>query len=129
MLPLDYLAFLQIHNGFSKVTDSGITPSNLMKKKYNDFQNTLSLAEPVTTVKGDPVDALKLIPFYESFGMPFYQCFWGEWYPEEEMGNVYFSGQTNKISDTTGLDPSVDTMAFPTFADWLMFYLEIIEKS
>ena len=126
--PEDYLAFFQIHDGFSKATDTGITPCSHMLSAYDAFQNMLNSIDPVTTMKGDPVDATKLFPFYESFGMPFYQCFWGDWYPEEEMGNVYYSGQINKISDVTSQDPSVETMAFATFSDWLMFYLEIIEK-
>jgi hypothetical protein len=59
--------------------------------------------------------------------MPFFQCFWGEWYPEREMGNVYYSGFTRSISDYTQFGVGVETMAFETFTDWLMFYLETIE--
>lgn len=127
ILPSDYLAFLQIHNGFSKATDcTGIIPSTYMETAYNNFQSLIGMTETITTNDGIVVDQKKLIPFYESFGMPFYQCFWADWYPEEEMGNVYFSGMTMTISDTNGSDPSSDTMAFPTFTDWLMFYMETI---
>jgi hypothetical protein len=76
------------------------------------------------TSKGAPVNPKSVIPFYESFGIPFYQCFWGEWYPQQEMGNVYFSHTTKTISDVGGTDSSAESMAFQTFVEWLMFYLE-----
>jgi hypothetical protein len=128
ILPADYLAFLQIHNGFSKTTDvTGISPSAKMPLSYQTFQQTLEDFGPVLTSKGKDVNPKALIPFYESFGMPFYQCFWAEWYPEQEMGNVYYSGVTGTIIDVESKDPSSESMAFPTFLDWLMFYMEKIE--
>lgn len=127
-LPADFLAFLEIHNGFSKTTDvTGITNSKLLPKKYSTFQELLNQEVAITTTKGKAVNPHTLIPFYESFGMPFFQCFWSEWYPEQEMGNVYYSGMTKTISDVDGKDPSSEGMAFSTFLDWLMFYMERIE--
>ena len=52
ILPPDYLAFLQIHNGFAKLTDSGITPSRAMKESCEAFQKMLEEQEPLTTTKG-----------------------------------------------------------------------------
>lgn len=128
IFPQDYLAFLEIHNGFCKTTDStGITKSTLMKESYIKFQAMLEQQEPLSTSKGGAVNPKALIPFYESFGMPFYQCFWGEWYPEDEAGNVYYSGTTKTIMVGNGSESSVDTMAFSSFIDWLMFYLEQVE--
>lgn len=128
IFPQDYVAFLQIHDGFCKTTDcTGITQSFLMKESYEKFQKMVEAFEtPLLTTKNQTVNPKTLIPFYESFGMPFYQCFWSEWYPLEEMGNVYFSGSTKTISDVASKDPSAETMAFPTYSDWLMFYLESI---
>lgn len=128
ILPSDYLAFLQIHNGFGKTTDcTGLTKTKCMPEKYESFQKILELEQgPLTTNLGRPVNPKMLIPFYESFGMPFFQCFWGEWYPEQEMGNVYYSGTTKTIFDVESSDPSMESMAFPTFLDWLMFYMERI---
>jgi hypothetical protein len=126
ILPVDYLAFLQIHNGFAKLTDTGITPSTAMKESYEAFQEIVE-QDPVTTMKGKAVNPKSLIPFYKSFGLPFFQCFWGEWYPEQEMGTVYYSGMTKTISTCVKADDDVETMAFKTFADWLMFYLEKID--
>jgi len=125
ILPNDYLLFLQIHNGFCKTTDcTGITSA---EKVPESRENLLKLqSEPLMTSKGTFVSPQTLIPFYESFGMPFYQCFLADWYPEEEMGNVYYSGETKTISDIYSGASSAETMAFPTFTDWLMFYLERI---
>lgn len=128
ILPNDYLAFLEIHNGFCKTTDmTGITKSTVMEESYKNFQIMLAQQERLTTTKSLAVNPKTLIPFYESFGMPFFQCFWAEWYPEQEMGNVYYSGKTKMISDIQNPEEPSESMAFPTFTDWLMFYLEQIE--
>lgn len=127
MLPSDYLAFLQIHNGFAKLTDTGIMKSSEMEEAYQSFQKMLIEEDPLMTAQGVAVNPKSLIPFYKSFGMPFFQCFWGEWYPDHEMGNVYYSGITKTISDCSKKDFRIETMAFETFIDWLMFYLETIE--
>lgn len=128
MLPEDYWAFLQMHDGFCKTTDcTGVIASGEMATTYERLQEFLTSQEPVTTSKGSIVDPKTLIPFYESFGMPFFQCFWAEWYPEQEMGNVYYSGEARSISDVFGGVIGPDIMAFTTFTDWLMFYLERIE--
>lgn len=128
ILPADYLAFLQIHNGFAKLTDTGITPSTKMKESYQAFQQMLQEVEdPVATQQGLSINPASLIPFYESFGMPFFQCFWGEWYPDQEMGNVYYSALTRTISTCKQKDESAENLAFQMFTDWLMFYLEKID--
>ncbi|OJU82625.1 MAG: SMI1/KNR4 family protein [Chlamydia sp. 32-24] len=126
ILPQDYLAFLKIHGGFCKTTDStGILKPSQVINTYKQFQAYLINEEPLI-VRGRAIDPSTLIPFYESFGMPFYQCFWAEWYPELEMGNVYYSGTSKSISFVANSDEFQDSMAFPTFSDWLMFYLEEI---
>jgi hypothetical protein len=127
-LPEDFIAFLQIHDGFWKTTDcTGITRSSHILAQYGKFQDLLAKEPALSTTKGEPVDPKSLIPFYESFGMPYYQCFWGEWYPEQEMGNVYYSDESKAISDVKGPNPESETLAFPTFNDWLAFYLERID--
>ncbi len=130
ILPEDYLAFLQIHNGFWKTTDcSGIARAADLSKQYEKFQELLSKEGSISTSKGEPVDPKSLIPFYESFGMPYYQCFWGEWYPEQEMGNVYYSSEVKAIPSVVNLkgEDLFAALAFPTFGDWLAFYLEPID--
>lgn len=127
ILPVDYMDFLQIHNGFSKLTDTGILKTSEMEETYQSFQKMLGKEDPIITANGTTVNPKSLIPFYKSFGMPFFQCFWSDWYPGAEMGNVYYSNVTKTISDCTKPDGRVETMAFETFVDWLMFYLETIE--
>jgi hypothetical protein len=127
ILPEDYLAFLLIHNGFSKSTDTGIIPSQKMPEVYQKFQDYLNTQDSLLTPKGIVINPKSLIPFYESFGLPCYHCFWGEWYPAQEMGNVYYSGLTHSISNCTSADSSPENLTFPTFMDWLMFYLEKID--
>lgn len=130
MLPSDYLAFLRVHNGFSKSSDcTGVCNSNDLLRLYEFFQDFIQQGDnTVMTTSGTPINPKSLIPFYESFGMPFFQCFWAEWYPDNEMGNVYYSGMTNTISDIKAVAPGIETMAFATFLDWLMFYLEQVEE-
>lgn len=128
ILPNDYLTFLNIHNGFSKATDmTGLISSQLMPASYSQFQQQAEVDPPITTRKGKAVNPHLLLPFYESFGLPYFQCFWEEWYPDENMGNVYYSGDSRMISDIDNEDedPS-NNMSFPSFTDWLLFYLEII---
>jgi hypothetical protein len=127
ILPADYLAFLQIHNGFAKLDDTGICKSSEMQNAYENFQKLLDKAGPIITAKGTTVNPRSLIPFYQSFGMSFFQCFWGEWYPDQEMGNVYYSSVSGAISECTKSNDCVDTMAFTTFEEWLMFYLEKLD--
>lgn len=128
ILPADYLAFLQIHNGFAKLTDTGIIPTYAMKERNIAFQRSLVEGEvPISTTEEVMINPKSLIPFYESFGMPYFQCFWGEWYPDQEMGNVYYSMLTKKFSPCKKKGDFVETMAFETFIDWLMFYLEKID--
>ncbi|MBA3957156.1 MAG: SMI1/KNR4 family protein [Parachlamydiaceae bacterium] len=128
ILPNDYYAFLRVHNGFWKTTDcTGLIRSQDMPEKYATFQTLLEQEGSISTSRGKPVNPKALIPFYESFGMPFYQCFWAEWYPEQEMGNVYYSDSTKTIFDVESSDPSAESMAFSTFLDWLMFYMERID--
>ncbi len=127
VLPEDYLAFLGIHDGFYKYTDTGVTPSAQMGKFYEKFQDLIAACDQLLSPTDEPVDPKTLIPFYESFGFPCYQCFWSDWYPSGEMGNIYYCGLTNTISDHRISGPSPENMAFPTFLDWLAFYLETIE--
>lgn len=127
IFPEDYIGFLQIHDGFSKTSDTGIIPSGNLAKQYACFQQMIKGQDPLTTGNKEQVDPKSLIPFYQSFGMPFLQCFWGEWYPENEMGNVYYSGLTKTISTVKCRDPGMENMAFPSFADWLMFYMETFD--
>ncbi|MDB2614049.1 hypothetical protein N9Y92_02695 [Chlamydiales bacterium] len=123
IFPQDFISFMQIHNGFSKGDDVGIVRVEKLQVLYKQLQELFINREPLFTSKGQIIDPSRLIPFYSSFGTPNYQCFWEEWYPEQEMGNVYYSEVSKTISDINAED---DTMAFPSFSAWLQFYLEMI---
>ena len=128
ILPGDYLDFLQIHNGFCKATDcTGISSAEQVPESYLGLQKLMQQHDSILTSRNTVVDPKTLIPFYKSFGMPFYQCFWTEWYPAQEMGNVYYSGEAKTISDVFSGVSGSEMMAFPTFTDWLMFYLERVD--
>lgn len=127
LFPQDYLSFMEIHNGFSKTTDTGIVSTKIFPEVVKRFFTLVKEDHPPLTTKGKPVNPHSLIPFYESFGMPYYQCFWKDWYPESEMGNVYYSGSAHTISDLVDESLCVEQMAFPTFLGWLFFYLENVD--
>lgn len=128
MLPNDYLAFLKIHDGFSKSMDTGVLQSANVKGPYDQLQEQLAQQQqrPLTDANGSLVNPRSLVPFYESFGMPCFQCFWADWYPQDEMGNVYYSGIEGSVSQCGSPDTWTENLAFPTYLDWLMFYLEQI---
>jgi hypothetical protein len=128
IFPSDYLAFLRIHDGFFKTTDStGVLRASEIKGSYDAFQLLFADEEGIVTESGQPLDPKKLIPFYVSFGMPYYHCFWAEWYPQQEMGVVYVRGAEKTVSDITRDGNLMEGLAFRTFTEWLMFYLERIE--
>ncbi|MCH9610208.1 MAG: hypothetical protein S4CHLAM81_06780 [Chlamydiales bacterium] len=123
--PPDYLAFLEIHDGFSKYTDTGVLPTAHMARLYQQLQNILS-EEMLVRPDGQLINPSNLIPFYESFGLHSYQCFYSDWYPENEMGNVYFSEHDRTISNFLNESKLEENLAFSTFLGWLVFYLEDI---
>ncbi|MEZ5315001.1 MAG: hypothetical protein R3E91_02145 [Chlamydiales bacterium] len=124
--PSDYLAFLHIHDGFCKYTDRGLIKSQDMARVYQQFQYLLS-EEILIRPDGEEIDTSHLISFYESFELHCYQCFYLDWCPEEEMGNIYFSLHDRRISNFLDPDHLENNFAFPTFLNWLIFYLEDIK--
>lgn len=115
-LPRDFLSFVRIHNGFGKLSDTGVMPiDEISSARRRVMDLVIQAPEPM------PVDAGSLIPFYEAFG---FQCFYTDWYPGNEMGNVYLSGIDYTISDTTDKNEWTENLAFPTFMQWLCTYLQ-----
>ncbi len=121
--PRDFLAFLKIHNGFSKAYDRGILPVEQILSLKKELESFLLETDKKVTCDGLSVDPCSLIPFYESVGRSSYQCFYSDWYPAAETGNVCFSLGDYTISRYM-LGASEETLAFPHFLDWLVFYLE-----
>ncbi|MCH9609386.1 MAG: hypothetical protein S4CHLAM45_05270 [Chlamydiales bacterium] len=124
-LPPDYLAFFEIHDGFSKYTDIGLIKSRDLPQTYSRLQDILR-GEVLVRPDAQVIKPESLIPFYESFGLHCYQCFYADWYIEDEMGNVYFSEHDRTISNFLDTSRLKENLAFSTFLNWLIFYLEDI---
>jgi hypothetical protein len=124
LIPSDYLAFLKIHNGFTKASDTGlITQENLYSQTvrlHHQMERSLENLE----IHHQIIDPKSLIPFYQCFGRDAYQCFYTEWYTKNGIGNVYYSLLENKISD---ISMGINDLAFNSFLDWLQFYLEEVD--
>ena len=122
LLPRDYLSFLRIHNGFGQLSDIGLAPfQHLEQMRYRLLD--LLLGQDVYLVSGERgVDVGSLLPFYESIGS--YQCFYADWHPGNEMGNVYLSTVDYTLSDIEDAKLWAERGAFPTFLEWLSRFLE-----
>jgi hypothetical protein len=118
--PVDYLQFFRVHNGFSKGGDTGIFP---LKDLFDEAKKVQS--RKLTLMCGsEMVDPQELFPFYRSFGLDKYQCFYKGWYVDGEVGNVLCALSEGTISDFRMRNKGEETLAFSTFLDWLIFYLE-----
>lgn len=122
-LPRDWVAFTKIHNGFGKLSEwELIKIENIAGVKRHVFDMILVSECPVKS--GNVlIDANSLIPFYEAVGLSSFQCFYADWYPKNEMGNVYFSGLDYTVSDVSHPDMWGENGAFPTFLEWFIAYL------
>ena len=128
LLPKDYTHFLKIHDGFSKSTDTGMIRVIKLVEVYDALLAFLAPLDPIVSCEAKAIGPKNLIPFYESFGLHGYQCFFADWYPEQEMGNIYYSGIEHRVSDYKNRELWVENLAFPTFLDWLLFYIKGVEE-
>lgn len=122
-LPDDYVAFLQLHDGFSKYIDTGLIKTREMSRTYLKLQQAL-IDLQIEGPDGERVFPEQLIPFYESYGLHHYQCFYADWYPNKDMGNVAFSLQDLSISNFLDRHKQEDELAFTSFLEWFLFYIE-----
>lgn len=120
--PKDYKDFLSVHDGFCKNSDTGMIPSQKLVEVYESLQAFLTGRDPVFSSKHEVINPRRLVPFYESFGLHNYQCFYADWYPEQEMGNVYFTPGERIVTDA-----KAENLSFSTFLDWLLFYMKAVE--
>jgi hypothetical protein len=126
-LPQDYVAFLKIHDGFRRASDTGLVSGPRLLAHQQEFQGLLAERDPLPHPRNpeEQVDPADLIPFYQSFGLDSFQCFYADWYPQQEMGNIYYSGIDHTLSNTADPTRWTENLAFPTFLDWLAFYLQM----
>ncbi|MFZ0566171.1 MAG: hypothetical protein WAM28_08315 [Chlamydiales bacterium] len=114
-LPSDYLVFLQIHDGFSKYTDTGVIKIKEIARIYQRFQQ-LFAQQQLVDVYEQAISAEAIIPFYESSRLHCYQCFYTDRSFAKAIGNIPFFENS--------LQEKEEHWAFPSFLDWLVFYLE-----
>ena len=98
-----------------------IRESNQLKAFVNIVENK----EEQIKSDGRFVDPKSLIPFYQCYQKQAFQCFFAEWFPLGEMGNVYYSGLDNQISNYHNISNASETLAFKSFLDWLIFYMDV----
>jgi hypothetical protein len=123
-LPYDYTSFMRIHDGFGKLSEMGLLEvEDLSYARRRVMDLCLQMDERISS-RGKIVDPGALIPFYEVLGLSSFQCFFKDWYPGSEMGNVYLSGIDYTISDLSDRKAWSENLAFPTFSDWLVQYLQ-----
>lgn len=123
-LPSDYLSFLKVHNGFGKLSEPGILRVEEIYRAREDVRKILMNGDKEIRWKGHVIDPEALIPFYEDYGFNSFQCFFSDWYPNSEMGNVYLSGINYTVSDIADRNIWADQLAFASFMEWLAMYLE-----
>lgn len=123
-LPRDYVSFLKIHNGFGKLSEMGLLELQEMRDTKRRLLDLFLKSDKRLKAGAKEVDPSGLFPFYEALGLSSFQCFYSDWYPGSEMGNVYFSGIDYTISDVSQKRAWVENLAFPTFSEWLSYYLQ-----
>jgi hypothetical protein len=123
-LPHDYYSFLKIHNGFGKLSEMGLLEINEIAHTKRRVMDLLIQTEKRVKSGTVDVDPGALIPFYEALGLSSFQCFYTDWYPGSEMGNVYLSGIDYTLSDVSDKKSLAENLAFSTFSEWLAYYLQ-----
>lgn len=123
-LPRDYFSFLKIHNGFGKLSEMGLLEIQDVPESRRKLIDLILRSEKRIKSGNAEVDPGALFPFYEALGLASFQCFYNDWYPGSEMGNVYFSGIEYTISDLSQKKMWAENLAFPTFSEWLSYYLQ-----
>lgn len=122
-LPQDFRQFFRIHNGFFRGGDTGIFSIGVLVGEAERF---ISLEQSLT-MGNQSISSVSLLPFYRSFGLDVYQCFYQDWYPDGGVGNVLCSLGEGTISDYRTKDKGRESLAFPSFIEWLMFYMEDVD--
>jgi len=125
--PADWAAFVKIHNGFGKLSEMDLLKiEDIPTARRKVLDLLYKAAQPVKSGE-TAIDPRSLVPFFEASGLSSFQCFYADWYPGNEMGNVYFSGIDYTVSDTARPDRWGESGAFATFLEWLASYLEGME--
>lgn len=119
--PRDFAQFYQIHDGFGRLSEMGLLMAGDLLEERRRLYERCQRLDLAIREGGKMIDPGSLYPFYEVPLGAGWQCFYSDWYPGSEMGNVYLSGIDDTISDRKEWS---DQKAFATFLEWLAFYLE-----
>ena len=125
--PSDWVAFTKIHNGFGKLSELNLLKIEEIPAVRRKVMEMVLKAPRIVRSGERAIDPSSLVPFFEASGLSSFQCFYADWYPEHEMGNVYFSGIDYTVSDANRERPSADGGGFSSFLEWLASYLEGME--
>ena len=125
--PNDWISFAKIHNGFGKLSELDVLQMDEIPTARRKVMEMLIKAPQAVKSGEKVIDPSSLVPFFEASGLSSFQCFYADWYPGNEMGNVYFSGIDFTVSDASRREAWGDNGAFPTFLEWLASYLEGME--
>lgn len=121
LLPMEYISFLQIHDGFANERDIGIFGSRDISLACIDFQEVLQKACEKTS---HAIHPKSLVPFYQSSDASCVQCFWNAWQLDPKQESAHYTGN----ADTTGLfsvlGNGVETMPSHSFLEWMVLYLQ-----
>lgn len=123
-LPKDYLSFMKIHNGFGQLSEMGLLKIEELSTAKRRLTEMILKTDQLVKSDSVTVDPSALFPFYEVYGLSSFQCFYADWYPTNQMGNVYFSGIDYTVSDVKLEGALSENLAFPTFLEWFVYYLE-----
>ncbi len=127
MLPADFCDFYKIHNGFAKNFDEGLFKAESIFEFTKAFQESIQADQKSVQSGLRKIEGAALIPFYRDLSQESMQCFYLDWYPSGGVGNVALSARDYKISDLTDKTMLAENMAFVSFLDWLVFYMEEVE--
>jgi len=122
--PPDFCAFYQIHNGFFKEGESGILPLQKLRQAHNVLSVHITQLEKEMLFRGEKVNPMALVPFYEKRDGKIYQCFFKPWKVEGQMGNVQCALDEGYLADPQGSKSEMRDPAFETFTGWLNDYVE-----
>lgn len=123
-LPKDFLSFLILHNGFGRLSSNGILSIDDVHLERQRVRKILMGNNFIIDHRGGVVNPQSLIPFYVDSGLNSFQCFYVDWSPLDEIGNVYLSGLNNAISDISKSFDLSEELAFATFFEWFIQFLE-----
>ena len=123
-LPHDFLSFARIHNGFGKLSEMGLLEIEEIAYTRRRVMDLILQTDKRIKSRDVDVDPGALIPFFEALGLSSFQCFYTDWYPGNEMGNVYLSGIDYTLSDVSDKKTWAENLAFATFSEWLAYYLQ-----